>query len=142
MSVDRVDWHAHGDFPLDLPLENGGTHIGMFLAWALLNGLGGELHRDDASGALASLKARKITGRQFLVAECDAKLTDASLDEEGGAFADAYYHAPYLQDYADVLAGDLPTLYHVGDTWENYDRLAPVITRAFETWRKERTLTK
>ena len=142
MSLDRVEWHSDGDFPAELPPESGGTHIGMFLAWALLNGRAGELHREEAAEALSSLRCRQITGREFLVAHCDERLTDEDLDEEGNAFADAYYHAPYLQDYADALARDLPSLYHVGDTWENYDRLAPVITQAFETWRKERTLTK
>lgn len=24
MAIDRIDWHAYGDFPDDLPPENGG----------------------------------------------------------------------------------------------------------------------
>jgi hypothetical protein len=37
MAYDRADWHYGSDFPNDVPDENGGTHIGMFLAWAIIN---------------------------------------------------------------------------------------------------------
>lgn len=142
MSIDRLEWHTLADLLADLPSEQGCTHIGMFLAWALLSGRAGEIHRNAHAEAVEALRARHLTGRELLVAQCEGRLTEDDLDDEGNAFADAYYSAPYLQDYADVLARELPSLYHVADTWENYDQIAPVITRAFETWRKERTLTK
>ena len=41
MSYDKADWHSGGNYPADLPSDNGGTHIGMFLAWAILRGLEG-----------------------------------------------------------------------------------------------------
>jgi len=41
MKYDDASWHYGGDFPDDLPDEAGATHTGMFLAWALLSGLGG-----------------------------------------------------------------------------------------------------
>jgi hypothetical protein len=31
MAYDRADWQS--DFPDDVPEENGGTHVGMFLAF-------------------------------------------------------------------------------------------------------------
>lgn len=142
MFIDRLEWHAQADLPADSSREQGCTHIGMFLAWALLSGHAGEIHRRGLAEALTALRARHLTGHELLVTQCGGRLTEDDLDEEGNAFADAYYRAPYLQDYADVLARDLPSLYHVADTWENYDQIAPVITRAFEAWRKERTLTK
>jgi hypothetical protein len=45
MAYDRADAHYGGNFPSDLPPEAGATHIGMFLAWVILNGLEGEFHR-------------------------------------------------------------------------------------------------
>ncbi len=45
MAYDRADWHYGGDFPEGLAPECSGTHIGMFLAWAIQRGLEGELHR-------------------------------------------------------------------------------------------------
>lgn len=32
---DDAAWHYNGDFPKDLPKENGATHIGMLLTWCI-----------------------------------------------------------------------------------------------------------
>lgn len=145
MAYDRADWHyGDGDYPKDLPPENGGTHIGMFLAWAIMNGLEGGLHREDSQDSLAAVRARRMTGRQFLWKECDQKFWDEDLDDEGNAFAAEYYndqkghHGPYFDDYEETLCAALPSLYHVEDSWENYDRIAAVINRRFAEWRKRR----
>jgi len=71
MAYDRADWHSGGDFPAGLPAENGGTHIGMFLAWAIQRGLEGAFHREESATALAAVQARKMTGREFLFSQCD-----------------------------------------------------------------------
>jgi hypothetical protein len=41
-NIDRADWHYGGGdlYPKELPPENGGTHIGMYLAWIIQRGLG------------------------------------------------------------------------------------------------------
>ncbi len=39
--------------------------------------------------------------------------------------------SPYLADYEHILGADVPSLYHVADTWENYDKIAPVISHSF-----------
>ena len=47
MAHDRIDWHSGAaNFPSDLPDEAGGTHIGMYLAWAITRGLEGKFHRE------------------------------------------------------------------------------------------------
>jgi len=39
-SIDRAHGHySDGDYPKELPSENGGTHIGMYLAWIIQRGL-------------------------------------------------------------------------------------------------------
>ncbi len=138
MKYDDASWHYGGDFPDDLPIEAAGTHIGMFLSWCLLNGLGGALHEQDGSQFFDQLIKREITpGRHFLSA-CDEKLCDEDLNDEGNAFAQAYYASSndrYLTDYSRSLGQGLLSFYHVPDSWESYDRLAPVITRVFEEWR-------
>jgi len=135
MVYDKAEWHYDGDYPDDLPDENGATHIGMFLAWVVLHELEGELHRDEWPEALAALRARRITGRDFVMKQCDGTLGEDELSPEGNDFAADYYASDqYLADYANVLSGDNPTLYHVADTWENYDRIAVVIDRRFKEW--------
>lgn len=141
MAIDRADWHSGGDFPPDLPPENGGTHIGMFLAWIILNGLQGEFHDEESPDELAAVRARRMTGREFLFRACDGKFWEEDLNAEGNAFAAAYYsgpggegYGPYLGDYEEALAVLLPGTYHVEDTWANYDVIAPVISNRFAEW--------
>jgi hypothetical protein len=38
-------------------------------------------------------------------------------------------------DYRKVLAAGLPSFWHVADTWENYEKIAAVITRRYEEWK-------
>ena len=140
MKYDDASWHYGGDFPDELPQSAAATHSGMFLTWALLAGLAGRLHTDDFPDDLVKLEARAITPGQFLLSVCDQKFTDEDLNEEGNAFAADYFDfqsGQYLADYERALCGDLPTLYHAKDTWESYDRLAPVLDKALRRWRSK-----
>jgi hypothetical protein len=141
VKYDDASWHYGGDFPEDLPDEAGATHTGMFLAWALLEGLGGELHTDEFADDLEKLRTRLVTPGAYFLATCDGKLTNEDLSDEGNAFAEAYYdleHGEFLSNYEDTLGADLPTTYHVADTWENFDRLRPVISDRFAQWKAAR----
>lgn len=144
MKYDDVSWHCGGQFPKDLPDEAGATHIGMFLAWTILHGLEGSLHKEHSVDSLTAVRQRRMTGAQFLLNECDWKFTDEDLDDEGNAFASSYYgndegYGAYVADYESTLGGDLPSLYHVADSWENYDKMAPVISQRHEAWKKQRS---
>ena len=140
MKYDDASWHYGGDFPAELPPEAGATHAGMFLAWALLRGLGGQIHRDEP-GTLEALRSRQTTPGRFLVERCDEKFTDEDLDDEGNEFARAYFDldkGEYLSDYEKVLGKGLPSLYHVADSWKNFDVLKPVLDRRLEEWKRRR----
>ena len=146
-TYDRADWHSGADnFPGDLPLEAGGTHIGMFLAWAILRDRVSEVHRAEAADDLVAVRRRAITGRDFLFRQCDGKFWPADLDDVGNGFARVYWQdgagginpRGYLLDYERVLGGSLKDLYRVADTWENFDLLAKVLDRRFEEWRRGR----
>jgi hypothetical protein len=141
MTLDKIDWHSGGDFPEELEEERGGTHIGMYLAWIILNDLhSADLRDEDSAPTLARFYRREITGLDILVDLCDGKFTEDDLTEEGMAFTRHYYQDPpeglslYFQDY-EVLIGDLPTAYHVENTWKNYDTLAPLISQRFTQWK-------
>lgn len=119
------------------------AHIGIFLAWAILNNLEGEIHQEESVEALENLRERRITGRDVLFDECDEKFWDVDLNNFGNALAKEYYgdegeSGAYFTDYIDVLCeGDDQRFYYVEDTWENYDKLAPVISRRFEEWKNK-----
>jgi hypothetical protein len=140
MKYDDASWHYGGDFPKELPPEAGATHIGMFVAWCLLNGVGGDLHVTELPDLLEGLKAKRLTPGAFFVKACDEKFTDEDLSLDGNEFAKGYYDAKegeYICDYEAAVGAGLPSLYHVADTWENYDRLAPVIAKRYDAWRKK-----
>ena len=142
MKYDRDSWHYNGDYPEDLPPENGGTHIGMFLAWCILHGLIGKVHQRQSKCELDAVASRLMTGRQFLASCCNGRFWDCDLNDEGNAFAREYYggdgkSGEYFEDYFDTLGADLPSSYHVEDTWENYDLIAEVIDLAYADWREE-----
>ena len=138
MKYDDASWHSDGDFPAGLPAEAGATHIGIFLAWALLTGLGGEAHTSEMPEGIAGLRERSITPGSFVLQFCDGKLTDEDLNEEGNAFAAAYFgfeKGSFLADYEACLAEDLPSLYNVPDTWSTYEAIQPVFDRRLAEWR-------
>jgi hypothetical protein len=124
-----------------LPPGHAATHIGIFLAWAVLNGLAGDWHRLNSTQHIERLQRREITGAQFFFAVCGDRFSEKDLNPEGNLFTRAYYeNGPgkrglYFKDYAEMLSAELPSFWHVEDTWENFDLLAPIITQRFETWK-------
>jgi hypothetical protein len=137
MKYDDATWHSNGVFPPDLPPEAGGTHTAMFLAWALLSDLAGDLLLDPGE-KLERLMRRELTPGQFFFLACDGQFIDDHLNEEGNAFAQSYFDldkGQYMSDYEQVLAAPLPSQYHVPDTWESFDRLRPTLDQRLAAWR-------
>ena len=139
MKYDDASWHSGGKFPKDLPPEAGATHTGMFVTWALLSGLAGEIFTDDSPEAISELKSRLITPGRFFLSYCDGKFTDEDLNDLGNAFAESYFNfetGRYLADFGATFGGRLPELYYVKDSWENFDLLKPVLDDRFAKWKK------
>ena len=140
MSYDRAnfDYSTEAD---PLPKGHAATHIGMFLAWAVINELHSDLLRDHYEELLAKLRRRETTGRQFFEAACSERFSERDLNEEGNAFAQHYYvdetgkRGTYFSDYKKVLTAGLPSFWHVANTWENYEKIAAVISRRYEEWK-------
>lgn len=142
VKYDDAAWHYEGDFPANLSHEAGATHIGMFVAWCMLNGMAGDVHRDEPTSELNKLYMRELTPGQWFMHACDAKFTDEDVNDEGNAFAASYYaldKGQYLADYERTLGEDYPSLYHVPDNWHSYDRLAAVISQRYHDWTRLKT---
>ncbi|MBB6096442.1 hypothetical protein HNQ60_005364 [Povalibacter uvarum] len=138
MKYDDASWHYGGKFPADLPPEAGATHTGMFVAWALLAGLGGDIHTEECPEDLELAQSRSETPGTLFLRFCDGKFTDEDLNDEGNQFAAAYFdfeNGSYLADYAATLGEAGRDLYYVADTWENFDRLRPVLDERLSEWR-------
>jgi hypothetical protein len=95
MAIDNAAWHYGGNFPEELPKENGGTHIGFFLAWIINKNLQGDLHRETKNdqNACKKVRRREITGRDLLFSNCDERFWSEDLNQEGLDFTNFYYNA-------------------------------------------------
>jgi hypothetical protein len=136
MAYDKAKYHYDGEFPEDLAPENGGTHIGMFLAWAIQRGLVSEELAKEGPGEIEAVRERRKTGRDLLLTYLDECISEEEFSDEGNAFAESYYESnAFLNDYATLFAERYPTCYHVEDTWENFDLVAAVIDKRYEKWK-------
>jgi len=136
MVYDKAKWHSDGDFPKNAPPENGGTHIGIFLAWAINHDMASDELIADAGDSIPAVKERRMTGRTFLFRYLDGVLGEGDLNERGNAFA-RHYYKKYMGEYDRLARRKLPTAYHVGDTWTNYDAVAKMIDKRYVEWRAE-----
>lgn len=149
---DDASWHYENDYPKNLPEENGATHIGMFLSWCIDNSLVSEELLDDAEEEIQQVKNREMTGAEFLIKVCDEKFIDEDLSEIGNKFAKDYYendtafgkkYGSYIGDYcqifnekAELNGFEYESLYHVEDSFENYNLLKSIIDKRFKEWMK------
>ena len=133
---DNADYHTSEPEDPRSKAEWGATHLGLFVAWAANHDLLSARLRTPA----AALKARSTRPLDWLSAYRDGCLAEADLTEAGNRFARQYYGTPadgpragegsYLQDFIATLKGGDDTAL-VEDSWENYDRLAPIIDRRY-----------
>ena len=73
-----------------------------------------------------------MTATRFLFANCDGKLTDEDLNDEGNAFAAQYFgdDGCYLSDYAGQF-GDL--MYEAPESAHNFDQFAAMVEARFKS---------
>lgn len=133
MSYDRADYD-----PTQFSVR-----IAFFVTWAMLTGLEGKLHKEDNQELLALLRQREITPREFLEDDCDCKFWEEDLSSEGNSFARDYYlgqtnQANYFQDYEQILLTENADLQTVINSWSNYDKIAVIINRRYQTWKGSR----
>ncbi len=134
MVYDKAKYHYDGDFPKDLPRENGGTHIGMFVAWAIHRGLVSPELAAEAPEEIQAVLARQKTGRELIFSYLDESVGDDELNDEGQAFGKSYYASnTYGKDYEKLLGRD--SCYRVEDTWENFDLIAAMIDKRYVKWK-------
>ncbi len=138
MAFDKMDWHAV-TFPDSIPYENAGTHIGMYLAWLVNNDMIVQDWYDEFEGELGRVKNREMTGRELLLECFDETLLEDLMTDEALEFTSDYYDSAYIDDYADALcAEDVDSEFAVylhEDSWDNYDKVEPVINAKYERWK-------
>ncbi len=143
MKYDDASWHYGGGFPSSLPESAGATHIAMFVSWAVLNGMAGDLHTTDFAGDLGKLIKHEIMPAEWFLSVCDGKFTDEDLNSDGNHFAATCYanenglhtgSGSYLADYDHIFSSS-ETLYHVPDTWGTQAIVSRFIDARLARWR-------
>ncbi|TAE16489.1 MAG: hypothetical protein EAZ95_07675 [Bacteroidetes bacterium] len=133
---DQAKRHFLGNFPTVLPIEQAYVHIGMFMGWMLDNELYSEMFEDEEGHQLLRFQRREVSC-SLLSAMWDGYLGEDLFNEEGNAFSVYYYQSGmYRKDYQRTLAENLPSFYHVEDSWDNFEKMSEVITSRYEEWKK------
>lgn len=133
---DNAKNHFLGNFPESLPIEQAYVHIGMYLGWIIENEHYSEFFEDEAAVQMIRFQRREISCT-ILSEMWDGYLGHELFSKTGNMFTYYYYGGGiYRKDYQTVLAGDLPSIYHVQDTWFNYEKMSKKITARFEEWKK------
>lgn len=107
--------------------------MGMLLAWCTNLQL---LSSDFVAAherVVLRLRMQEITGSELLV-QGGGNLTAGMFSAQGNAFLQQYY-PDYLTDYQEVFG----ELYGVADNWQNYARLAKVLTARYMSTRQTQT---
>ncbi len=150
MKYDDASWHFEGHFPSDLSPDAGATHIALFVAWAVLDGLASDSQKVDGADHLAALRSCRTDPVRWFSVACDFEFTDQDLNAKGNAFSATSYGTPdapatragrCLADYERCFPG-MPSLYPVPPGRGSYDLLAPTLSRRSRAWGLVRRLTR
>lgn len=137
---DKAKWHFGGNFPEDLDIFQGYVHTGMFVGWLIDNDLMSEEYMQDCVFT-EQFKKRELTGPQLFEKCGDGVLMLEDISHLGNQFALEYFNfdiGQYLNDYEITLGQNLPSLYYVKDSWENYNKIKQVIDKRFEEWKAKK----
>jgi hypothetical protein len=133
---DNAKNHFLGNFPASLPIEQAYVHIGIYLGWVIETQLYSEYFEDEASNQIFRFKRREISCT-ILSEIWDGYLGNELFNSIGNMFTYYYYGGGiYRSDYDELLVKNLPSLYHVEDTWENYNIMKTRIGMRLQDWRK------
>jgi hypothetical protein len=133
---DNAKKHFLGNFPDNLPIEQAYVHIGMYLGWIIENDLYSEYFEDEAEIQIFRFKRREISCT-ILSEIWDGYLGHELFSKEGNMFTYYYYGGGlYKGDYDQTLVQQLPSIYHVDDSWENYETMAKLMSVRYNDWKK------
>jgi hypothetical protein len=128
------------NFETELPNENGGRHIGLFLEWAIRRGLAAAALMEHAD----AVRSGAATGLDLLFDACDGKLMDRDLGEEGNAFAADYYERQHLHDFIEAMNlepdATVDAIFGADLTQQRRDRVLWQLDRRYSCWRRSRGL--
>jgi hypothetical protein len=137
---DKAKWHFGGDFPKELDIYQAYVHTGLFIGWLIGKGLISEDLKNGCKKEISEFLANKVSPVQFYETQLDGVFSSDDVNIEGYKFTKAYFDfekGEYLKDYEAALGGELPTLYHVKDSIENFQKISFVLNKRFDEFKKQ-----
>jgi hypothetical protein len=125
--VDDLSRHV----PLAGSIDRAAVPLGMYVAWCANHQLLSTPLQEQAAALILRVRFREVSPSELLVAGCGGCLGYEDLSAEARAFTEAYY-GRYLDDFSATFGADP---YGVADDWENYDRIARLLTRRLMDFR-------
>jgi len=138
---DKAKWHINKDFPKDLDQQQSYVHSGVYICWLIDNGLFEADFKAEHLESINKLMTRKITPSKFYIDQLDGVFDAEGLTQEAIEFTNDYFDfekGKYINDYTETLDPDnnLPSLFHIADSWNNYDKMKPIINKRLAEWKK------
>lgn len=108
-----------------------GNHIGLFITWLVKHDLLSDEHKRNFG--YENVKAGEMTGAEYLLMNCDAKLWSEDVKEPIPLFVKTYYERNYYQEYCNWVVSELHDLpMEVICTKEDYNSFEHILDEAYE----------
>ena len=133
---DKAKFHDNSIEQLGLDEEQSFVHTGLFFAWLVNSGLMSDFFVEETGNEIEKLKSRKISPSTIYM-NWDGVLLGEMLNDKGFNFALSYFDfdkGTYMADYEKVFNVTGGQVFTIKDTWDNYDKIRPLIDEAYKKW--------
>ncbi len=130
--LDNAQWHLGGDFPQYLNEHQAFVHTGFFIGWLIDNNFINIEFNIYMYDGIKKYISKEVTAPMFYRLYMDGKFTFDTLSDVIKPFVLRYYNtdfskSKYIFDLVGCLGEDLPSVYDIEDTLENYEKIKAVI---------------
>jgi predicted DNA-binding WGR domain protein len=141
ITFDKAKWHINEEFPEELDSFQSYVHTGMYICWLIEKGLTKHENPYDDKESLERLKVRVNSPANYYFEQMDGVFDCEGLTVQAKEFTKTYFDfekGNYLNDYIKTLdpTDELPTLFHIKDSWQNYDKLKQTLNQEYNNWKK------
>ena len=137
---DKAKYHIESVEVEGLPEIHAYIHTGMYLGWLIENNLLDKEFSNDFGREILKFKNKEITAPEFFFQICDGVLIDDILSDEGNEFTSFYFDlekGEYIYHYEHIMFKELPSVFHVKDTWKNYEIVKEFVSKEYVKWKNQ-----
>ncbi len=109
-AYDKAKWHSDTVSDYGLPVSHASHHIVFFFRWLIEHDLISEWLRTEEPEEYEAVRGARLSALEYFENNLDGCLISDGLNEEGNAFAEAYFdydRGRYIDDLTDTLKGHI-----------------------------------